>query len=104
MSDPVLIAWIGFGSAAIVAAINLCAQVIINKSNRRKRAAEDAEKEKKRAIEDALKEERLAARLNSIEANLEENNKQLRIHNGYADKIGSIQQDIAYIKGKLEGE
>ena len=104
MSDPIVVAWIGFGSAALVAALNLMAQVIINRKNREKRVAEDAEKEQKRAIEEALKEERLAARLNSIVTNLEENNRQLKIHNGYADKIGSIQTDIAFIKGKLEGD
>ena len=54
--------------------------------------------------EEALKEERLAARLNSIEKNLEENNAKLDIHNGYAEKIGSIQRDMAYIRGKMEGD
>ena len=50
---------------------------------------------KKRAIDDAVKEARLEDRLKSIE-------KKLDTHNGYAEKIGSIQTDIAYIKGKLE--
>ena len=87
-----------------VAICTLITQLVINKRNREKRIAEDAEKEKARAAEEARKEEKLTARLNSIEKNLEENNRQLRIHNGYADKIGSIQQDIAFIKGKLEGD
>lgn len=91
-------------TALIMAASSVICQLLINHSNRKKRMAEDAEKEKRRAVEDALKEERLAARLNSIEKNLEENNAKLDIHNGYAEKIGSIQQDIAYIKGKMEGD
>lgn len=49
----------------------------------------------KRRIEEAAREAKLEERLKSIEKKLDE-------HNGYAQKIGSIQQDIAYIKGKLE--
>lgn len=52
---------------------------------------------KKRAIDDAVKEAKLEARLRSIENKLD-------THNGYAEKIGSIQTDIAFIKGKLEKE
>ena len=52
---------------------------------------------KKRAIDEAVKEARLEDRLKSIE-------KKLDTHNGYAEKIGSIQTDIAFIKGKLEKE
>lgn len=51
----------------------------------------------KRRIEEAAREAKLEERLKSIEKKLDE-------HNGYAQKIGSIQQDIAYIKGKLEKE
>ena len=104
MDNTIIVAWIGFGGTVFVAICTLITQLVINKRNREKRIAEDAEKEKARAAEEARKEEKLTARLNSIERNLEENNRQLRIHNGYADKIGSIQQDIAFIKGKLEGE
>lgn len=50
---------------------------------------------KKRAVEEAVKEAKLEARLSSIEHKLD-------THNGYAEKIGTIQTDIAYIKGKLE--
>lgn len=101
MSEAVMIALI---SASIPAIGGIIAQLIINANNRRKQKDEDAQKEKKRAIEETQKEERLTARLNSIERNLDENNHKLDIHNGYADKIGIIQQDIAYIKGKLEKE
>ena len=49
----------------------------------------------KRRLEEATREARLEERLKSIEKKLDE-------HNGYAQKIGGIQQDIAYIKGKME--
>lgn len=97
MSDAVL-------TALIMAAASVVCQLLINRSNRKRRVAEDVEKEKKRAVEEALKEERLAVRLNTIERTLEENNRKLDIHNGYAEKLGDIQQDIAHIKGIMEGE
>lgn len=50
----------------------------------------------KRRIEEAAREAKLEERLKSIEKKLDE-------HNHYSEKIGSIQQDISYIKGKLEG-
>lgn len=86
MSDAVI-------SALIVAASSIIVQLIISWNS-----------SKKQAVEAAKKEERLNARLQSIEHTLEENNHKLDIHNGYADKIGDIQIDIAYIKGKMEGE
>lgn len=49
----------------------------------------------KRRIEDAAREAKLEERLKSIE-------KKLDTHNGYAEKIGSMEQNIAYIKGKIE--
>lgn len=49
----------------------------------------------KRRVEEAAREAKLEERLKSIEKKLDE-------HNGYAQKIGGIQQDIAYIKGKME--
>ena len=57
---------------------------------------------RKRATDEARKEERLEARLKSIENTQKEVCHKLDVHNGYAEKIGSVQQDIAYIKGKLE--
>ncbi len=52
---------------------------------------------KKRAVEEAVKDAKIESRLKSIET-------QLTTHNKYAEKIGSIQTDIAFIKGKLEKE
>lgn len=95
MSDVVLAALIGAGASIIV-------QLIATRHQNVKRAAEEAEKEKARAVAEALKEERLAARLGTIERTLEENNRKLDIHNGYAEKLGSIQTDIAVIRNDIK--
>lgn len=95
MSDAVV-------TAIIMAASSIVCQLLINRNNQKKQAKDDAVKEQKRAVEDALKEERLNTRLKSIEKNLEENNSKLDIHNGYAEKLGSIQTDIEVIKTNIE--
>ena len=86
-------------SAIIVAAImmvsSIICQVLINRSNRTKRVAEDAEKEKEKAVVDARKDEKLQNRLGSIE-------NQLKLHNSYAEKFGEIQKDIAVIKNDIK--
>jgi C-terminal processing protease CtpA/Prc len=76
MSDVVLAALIGAVASIIV---NL-----ISASNQRK----------KKAVDDAVKDERLENRLKSIE-------KKLDTHNGYAEKLGDIQTDIAVIKNDI---
>ena len=78
MSDAVMAALIGAAASIIVNLINNAAQ------------------RKKKAVEEAKRETRLEDRLSSIETKLD-------IHNGYAEKLGSIQIDIAYIKGQLKG-
>lgn len=77
MNPTVIAALIGAASAIIVQIISQWQQ------------------NSKRRIEEAAREAKLEERLKSIERKLDE-------HNGYAQKIGSIQQDIAYIKGKME--
>lgn len=77
MNPTVLAALIGAASAIVVQLISTWQQ------------------NGKRRIEEAAREAKLEERLKSIERKLDE-------HNGYAQKIGSIQQDIAYIKGKME--
>ena len=52
---------------------------------------------RKRRQDEAVRDAKLDLQLASIEKKLDE-------HNGYAEKMGSIQQDIAYIKGRLEKE
>lgn len=77
MSDVVLAALIGAAASIIV---NL-----FSAWNQRK----------KRAVEEAVKDERLQNRLGSIESKLD-------IHNGYAEKLGEIQVDIAVIKNDIK--
>lgn len=88
MSDAVI-------TALIVAASSIICQLLISRSDRRKRTAEDAEKEKKRAVEQAVKDERLENRLSSIERKLDE-------HNGYASKLGNIEKSIAVIENDIK--
>ena len=52
-------------------------------------------KSKQDAIKDAERETRQSMRLDSIE-------KKLDIHNGYAEKFGDIQKDIAVVKKDIE--
>lgn len=88
MSDAVI-------TALIVAASSIICQLLISRSDRRKRTLEDAEKEKKRAVEQAVKDERLENRLSSIERKLDE-------HNGYASKLGNIEKSIAVIENDIK--
>ena len=77
-------------TALIVAVSSIVCQVLINRGNRKKQTADDAEKEKARAVEEAKRETRLEDRLRSIEGKLD-------VHNGYAEKLGGIEQSIAEI-------
>lgn len=52
-------------------------------------------KEREEAIKDAERETRQSMRLDSIE-------KKLDIHNGYAEKFGDIQKDIAVIRNDIK--
>ena len=54
-----------------------------------------SKKSKQDAIKDAERETRQSMRLDSIE-------KKLDIHNGYAEKFGNIQKDIAVVKKDIE--
>lgn len=81
--------------AVIMALASVVCQVLINHSNRKKRVAEDAEKEKERAVAEARKEEKLQNRLGDIEGKLDE-------HNGYAALLQAIQTDIAVIKNDIK--
>ena len=77
MSDVVLAALIGAVASIIVNLIN------------------NAREGKKRVVEEAKKETHLEDRLKSIEAKLD-------THNGYAEKLGDIQIDIAVIKTDIQ--
>ena len=77
MSDVVLAALIGAVASIIV---NL-----ISASSARK----------KRAVEEAVREANLENRLANIEHKLD-------VHNGYAEKLGKISEDIAVIKNDIK--
>lgn len=50
---------------------------------------------RRRREQEIERDTKLDMKLASIERKLDE-------HNGYADKIGSIEQNLAYIRGKME--
>ena len=77
MSDVVLAALIGAAASIIVNLISA------------------AQQRRKRAVEDAVKEANLENRLLSIE-------RKIDVHNGYAEKLGKIQTDIAVIKNDIK--
>lgn len=77
MSDVVLAALIGAAASIIVNLINNYSQ------------------SKKRAVEEAVKEVNLENRLRGIE-------RKLDVHNGYAEKLTSIETNIAVIRTKIE--
>lgn len=82
-------------TACIMAVASVVCQILINHSNRKKRVAEDAEKEKEKAVIEARNAEQLKNRLNGIEEKLDE-------HNGYAKLLSTIQTDIAVIKNDIK--
>ena len=70
--------------ALITAAASVIVQLLINANNNRKKKVEDA-------VRDALMEQRLT----NIEHKLD-------VHNGYAEKLGDIKEDIAVIKNEIK--
>ena len=77
MNPTVLAALIGAASAIIVQLISQWQQ------------------NSKRRVDEAARDAKLEERLKTIERKLDE-------HNGYAEKITSIQTDIAFIRGKMQ--
>ena len=88
MNPTVTGALIGAVGAIIVCLIN---NYFMNK----KQLKEQESKEHERKEEQAVRDAKLDMKLSSIEKKLDE-------HNGYAEKIGSIEQSLAYIRGKME--
>lgn len=74
--------------ALITGILAVLGSYVSNVAITRKKAREDA-------IKDAEREARQSMRLESIE-------KKLDIHNGYAEKFGDIQKDIAVVKKDIE--
>ena len=77
MSDVVIAALIGAAASIIVNLISA------------------AQQSRKRAVQEAIRETRLEDRLSNIE-------RKLDVHNGYAEKLGSIGTDIAVIKNDIK--
>lgn len=77
MSDVVLAALIGAVASIIVNLITAGSQ------------------RKKRAVDEAIREAKLESRLDGIE-------KRLDTHNNYAERLGTIQTDIAVIKNDIK--
>lgn len=84
-------------ASVITGAVTLTVCLINNYFQNKKHKQEEEERERKRREEDAVREAKLELQLKSIEKKLDE-------HNHYAEKIGGIEQSLAYIKGKLEKE
>lgn len=82
-------------AALITGVVTLTVCLINNYFQNRKWKSEQEERERKREEEDAVRDAKLEMKLSSIEKKLDE-------HNRYSDKIGSIEQNLAYIRGKME--
>lgn len=76
-------------SDAIIVAVIAAAASIVGQWLISRRQSQD------KAIADAKRDERLEMRLSEVE-------RKLDVHNGYAEKLGEIQTDIAVIKTQIE--
>lgn len=101
MSEPVLIALIALGGPLITATAGVITQVFLNKRNREKQKKENEEERRKAAVDQALKEEREEQYKRDTERRLANIENKLDIHNGYAEKLGSIQTDIADVNKNI---
>ena len=82
-------------AAVITGVVTLTVCLINNYFMSKKQKAEQESREHKRREEEAVRDAKLELKLSSIEKKLDE-------HNKYSDKISSIEQNLAYIRGKME--
>ena len=83
-------------AGALIGAVGAIIVCLINNYFMMKKQKKDLEKkEQERREEQTIRDTKLDMQLSSIEKKLDE-------HNGYAEKIGSIEQSLAYIRGKME--
>ena len=95
ISDAVLV-------ALITASASVICQVIINRNNRKKQKSESAEEQKKKAVEEALKEERRKQEMKEVHDQMTEIIERLDIHNGYAEKLGTIEKSIVQLDTQMK--
>lgn len=85
-------------TGALIGAVGAIIVCLINNYFQNKKWKEEQKAlESKRKEEEAVREAKLEMQLKSIEKKLDE-------HNHYAEKIGGIEQSLAYIRGKMEKE
>ena len=95
ISDAVLV-------AMITASASIICQIIINHNNRKKQKSESAEEQKKKAVEEALKEERRKQEMKEVHDQMAEIIERLDIHNGYAEKLGTIEKSIVQLDTQMK--
>lgn len=95
ISDAVLV-------ALITASASVICQIIINHNNRKKQKSESAEEQKKKAVEEALKEERRKQEMKEVHDQMTEIIERLDIHNGYAEKLGTIEKSIVQLDTQMK--
>lgn len=82
--------------AAIISAVVTLAICLINSRSQQKKMAEEmARQEEQRRKDEAVRDAKLEMWMRGVEEKLE-------LHNGYAQKLGEIQTDIAVIKNDIK--
>lgn len=89
-------------TALIMATASVICQVLINANNRKKRVAESAEEQQKKAVEEALKDERRNNEMKVVHEQMSQIIERLDIHNGYAEKLGSIEKSIVALETEMK--
>ena len=89
-------------TALIMAGASVICQILINANNRKKRISESAEEQQKKAIEEALKEERRNNEMKAVREQMSQIIERLDIHNGYAEKLGTIEKSIVALETEMK--
>ena len=82
--------------AAVISAVVTLAICLINSRQQQKKMSEEmARQEEQRRKDEAVRDAKLEMWMRGVEEKLE-------LHNGYAQKLGEIQTDIAVIKNDIK--
>lgn len=95
MSDAVV-------TALIMAAASIICQILINMNNRKKQKSESDKEQQKKAVEEALKEERRNTEMKVVRDQMTQIIERLDIHNGYAEKLGTIEKSIVALETEMK--